>query len=58
MGPFGPNRSGRVDNMDHRKSMPIEQVQRLLVHVKIDKTMHQAMVNQANVMLLHRKYIG
>ncbi len=40
------------------KGMPIEQVQRLLGHVKIDTTMHYAMVNQANVKNSHRKYIG
>lgn len=40
------------------KGMPIEQVQRLLGHVKIDTTMHYAMVNQANVKVSHRKYIG
>lgn len=40
------------------KGMPIEQVQRLLGHVKIDTTMHYAMVNQANVKSSHRKYIG
>jgi site-specific recombinase XerD len=38
--------------------MPIEQVQRLLGHVKIDTTMHYAMVNQANVKNSHRKFIG
>ena len=40
------------------KGMPIEQVQRLLGHVKIDTTMHYAMVNQANVKSSHRKFIG
>lgn len=40
------------------KGMPIEQVQRLLGHVKIDTTMHYAMVNQENVKNSHRKYIG
>ena len=40
------------------KGMPIEQVQRLLGHVKIDTTMHYAMVNQSNVKIAHRKYIG
>lgn len=40
------------------KGMPIEQVQRLLGHVKIDTTMHYALVNQANVKNSHRKYIG
>jgi len=40
------------------KGMPIEQVQHLLGHVKIDTTMHYAMVNQANVKNSRRKYIG
>lgn len=40
------------------KGMPIEQAQHLLGHVKIDTTMHYAMVNQANVKNSHRKYIG
>jgi len=40
------------------KGMPIEQVQRLLGHVKIDTTMHYAMVNQANVKNSHKKFIG
>jgi len=40
------------------KGMPIEQVQRLLGHVRIDTTMHYAMVNQANVKNSHRKFIS
>lgn len=40
------------------KGMPIEQVQKLLGHVKIDTTLHYAMVNQTNVKIAHRKYIG
>ena len=40
------------------KGMPIEQVQHLLGHQKIDTTMHYAMVKQQNVKLAHRKYIG
>lgn len=40
------------------KGMPIEQVQRLLGHQKIDTTMEYAMVNQNNVKISHRKYIG
>jgi len=40
------------------KGMPIEQVQNLLGHVKIDTTMHYAMVNQENVKLSHRKFIS
>ena len=40
------------------KGMPIEQVQKLLGHVQIDTTMQYAMVNQNNVKLAHRKFIG
>ncbi len=40
------------------KGMPIEQVQHLLGHQKIDTTMHYAMVKQQNVKLAHRKYVG
>lgn len=40
------------------KGMPIEQVQQLLGHQKIDTTMHYAMVKQQNVKIAHRKYIG
>lgn len=40
------------------KGMPIEQVQKLLGHSKIDTTMHYAMVNQNNVKQSHRKYIS
>lgn len=40
------------------KGMPIEQVQRLLGHVKIDTTLHYAMVNQSNVKMAHRKYLA
>ena len=40
------------------KGMPIEQVQKMLGHVKIDTTLHYAMVNQANVKMAHRKYIN
>ncbi len=40
------------------KGMPIEQVQRLLGHLQIDTTMHYAMVNQNNVKIAHRKFIG
>lgn len=40
------------------KGMPIEQVQKLLGHVKIDTTLHYAMVNQANVKMAHRKYLN
>lgn len=40
------------------KGMPIEQVQKLLGHIQIDTTMQYAMVNQSNVKIAHRKYIG
>ena len=40
------------------KGMPVEQVQKLLGHVKIDTTMRYAMVNQTNVKLSHRKFIA
>ena len=40
------------------KGMPIEQVQRLLGHVRIDTTLHYAIVNQNNVKLVHKKYLG
>lgn len=39
------------------KGMPIEQVQKLLGHAKIDTTMEYAMVNQQNVKNSHRKFI-
>lgn len=40
------------------KGMPIEQVQQLLGHTKIDTTMQYAMVSQSNVKMSHRKYIS
>ena len=40
------------------KGMPIEQVQQLLGHQKIDTTLEYAMVNQNNVKISHRRYIG
>lgn len=40
------------------KGMPIEQVQKLLGHQKIDTTLQYAMVKQSNVKIAHRKYIG
>ena len=40
------------------KGMPIEQLQKLLGHQKIDTTLQYAMVKQSNVKLAHRKYIG
>ena len=40
------------------KGMPIEQLQQLLGHRKIDTTLQYAMVKQNNVKIAHRKYIG
>lgn len=40
------------------KGMPIEQVQQLLGHKRIDTTLMYAMVKQSNVKASHRKYIG
>ena len=40
------------------KGMPIEQVQCLLGHKRIDTTLQYAMVKQSNVKASHRKYIG
>ncbi len=39
------------------KGMPVEQVQKLLGHIKIDTTMEYAMVSQNNVKNSHRKFI-
>lgn len=64
---------GRITNIDnvhpHRfrrtlatkaidKGMPVEQVQILLGHTKIDTTMHYAIVDQLNVKNSYRRYIG
>lgn len=40
------------------KGMPIEQLQKLLGHKRIDTTLQYAMVKQSNVKMAHRKYIG
>lgn len=40
------------------KGMPVEQLQKLLGHQRIDTTMQYAMVKQSNVKLAHKKYIG
>lgn len=40
------------------KGMPIEQLQQLLGHKRIDTTLQYAMVKQSNVKMAHRKYIG
>ena len=40
------------------KGMPVEQLQQLLGHRRIDTTLQYAMVKQSNVKTAHRKYIG
>lgn len=40
------------------KGMPIEQLQKLLGHKRIDTTLQYAMVKQSNVKLAHKKFIG
>ena len=40
------------------KGMPIEQVQKLLGHNQIETTLQYALVNQENVKLAHRRYVG
>lgn len=40
------------------KGMPIEQLQRLLGHQRIDTTLQYAMVKQNNVKMAHKKFIG
>lgn len=40
------------------KGMPIEQVQRLLGHAKIETTLMYAMVDQGNVKAAHRRFIA
>lgn len=40
------------------KGMPIEQVQQLLGHQSVDTTLQYAMVNQNNVKLSHKRFIG
>ncbi len=40
------------------KGMPIEQLQQLLGHQRIDTTLQYAMVKQCNVKLAHKKYIS
>ena len=40
------------------KGMPVEQVQILLGHTKIDTTMHYAIVDQTNVKNSYIRYIG
>lgn len=40
------------------KGMPVEQVQKLLGHAKIDTTMEYALVSQSNVKNAHKRYIA
>lgn len=40
------------------KGMPIEQLQRLLGHQKIDTTLQYAMVKQSNVKIAHRRFLS
>lgn len=40
------------------KGMPIEQLQQLLGHKRIDTILQYAMVKQSNVKIAHKKYIG
>ena len=40
------------------KGMPIEQLQQLLGHRRIDTTLQYVMVKRSNVKIAHRKYIG
>ncbi|MBO5517826.1 MAG: tyrosine-type recombinase/integrase [Firmicutes bacterium] len=40
------------------KGMPVEQLQRLLGHQRIDTTLQYAMVKQSNVKIAHRRFIG
>ena len=54
-----PHKSRRtLATMAIDKGMPIEQLQRLLGHQRIDTTLQYAMVKQSNVKLAHKKYIG
>ena len=39
------------------KGIPIEQLQKLLGHTKIDTTLHYAIVNETNIKLSHQRYI-
>ncbi len=39
------------------RGMPIEQVQKLLGHSRIDTTLHYALVNESNVKASHRRYL-
>lgn len=59
MGKVHPHKFRRtLATMAIDKGMPIEQLQRLLGHRRIDTTLHYAMVKQSNVKAAHRKFIG
>ena len=47
-----------VATMAIDKGKPIEQLQHLLGHQRIDTTLQYAMVKQSNVKIAHRKYIS
>lgn len=47
-----------LETMAIDKGMPIEQLQQLLGHKRIDTTLQYAMVKQSNVKIAHKKYIG
>lgn len=53
-----PHKFRTLATMAIDKGMPIEQLQRLLGHQRIDTTLQYAMVKQSNVKTAHRKYIG
>ena len=54
-----PHKFGRtLATMAIDKGMPIEQLQQLLGHKRIDTTLQYAMVKQSNVKQAHRKYIS
>lgn len=54
-----PHKFGRtLATMAIDKGMPIEQLQQLLGHKRIDTTLQYAMVKQSNVKIAHKKYIG
>ena len=40
------------------KGMPIEQVQKILGHVKIETTMQYTQISQENIKYAHRKFMG
>ncbi len=40
------------------KGMPIEQLQQMMGHIRVDTTLMYAMVKQSNVKIAHRKYVG